>query len=173
MNPSDLKTLHQLAAKQAIRELVLKYCRASDRQDYVLMASLYHDDATDDHGKMFTGLAKDYLAWLPSMRGQMEITAHHISNHLIVVDDDCRRAEGEAYIVAYHLKTVSDGSKQQIVTGGRFLDKYEDRGDGWKFSARKAVLDWNEFQPSLSRWPNEGRAGRDDPAWGFFERLGK
>lgn len=165
------QAMQQLLAKQAIQELVIRYCRAADRQDWDLMARLYHDDATDDHGEMFRGSARDYLAWLPGMRAQMDVTAHHVSNHYIVVDGN--RAEGEVYIVAYHLKTTRDGTKTQVVTGGRYLDKYEDRGTGWKFSARKAVLDWNEFQPSLSRWPNEGRPLREDPAWSFFQFLGK
>jgi hypothetical protein len=163
--------LTELLAKQEIRELVLKYCRATDRQDWELMATLYHDDATDDHGKMFCGSAKDYLAWLPGMRSKMEVTMHRVSNHYIVVDGE--RAEGEVYIVAYHLKTTREGEKTQIVTGGRYLDRYENRGSGWKFTARKAVLDWNEFQPALSRWPNEGGAREKDPAWAFFELLGK
>ena len=171
MDADRQRALQELLDKQAIQELVIKYCRAADRQDWELMASLYHEDATDDHGQMFRGSAKDYLAWLPSMRGQMEVTSHHVSNHYIVVNGD--RAEGEVYIVAYHLKGTRDGQKNQVVTGGRYLDKYENRGKGWKFAARKAILDWNEFQPSLSRWPNEGRARKDDPAWAFFELLGK
>ena len=80
--------LEDLIAKQAIKELVLKYCRAIDRKDYVSLATLYHDEATDDHGGMFNGTAKEFLAWLPNMLETMKVTSHMVTNHLITVDGD-------------------------------------------------------------------------------------
>jgi hypothetical protein len=45
--------IQKLIDKDAIRDLVNIYCRAADRHDHVLMRSLYHEDATDDHGVFF------------------------------------------------------------------------------------------------------------------------
>ena len=42
--------LQALLDKDAIRDLVTAYCRAADRKDTALMRSLYHPDATEDHG---------------------------------------------------------------------------------------------------------------------------
>ena len=56
--------LQELIDKQALQELVLSYCRACDRRDFVLLRTLYHDDAVDEHGAMFCGSADEYVAWL-------------------------------------------------------------------------------------------------------------
>ena len=58
--------LQELIDKQAIRDLLAAYFTAADRHDNVKMAALYHDDATDDHGSFFKGLAKDFVATLPN-----------------------------------------------------------------------------------------------------------
>lgn len=171
MRPSLADALQVLLDKREIEELVVRYCRAADRRDWRGMALLYHDDATDDHGNLFQGSAADYLAWLPTMTSKMRITSHHVSNHFIVVRGE--QAEGEVYVVSFHLKADKDGNDVQVTTGGRYLDRYERRAGVWKFARRKAVMDWNEVQPSLQRWPVEGAALDADPAWEYFAFLGK
>ncbi len=164
--------LEDLIAKQAIKELVLKYCRAIDRKDYVSLATLYHDEATDDHGGMFNGTAKEFLAWLPNMLETMKVTSHMVTNHLITVDGDY--AEGEVCTIAYHL-THDD---QEIIIGGRYLDKYFCTYGLWQFTHRQIVLDWNQIQPSRCDFTSPVVAGtpvgdrlEKDPATGFFRIL--
>ena len=55
----DEGDVKKLLDREAIKELVNLYCRAADRQDHELMRSLYHQDAIDDHGSFFKGLAMD------------------------------------------------------------------------------------------------------------------
>jgi ketosteroid isomerase-like protein len=164
--------LEELIAKQAIHELVLKYCRAINRKDYAALASLYHDDAVDDHGGMFSGTAKAYIEWLPGILEGMKVTSHRVSNHLITVQGDY--AEGEVVTVAYHL-THDD---QEIIIGGRYLDKYCRTNGVWQFSHRKIVLDWNQIQPSRCDFTSPVVAGtpvgdrlENDPATTFFNLL--
>lgn len=47
MNP-DL--LQQMLDREAIRDLVWRYCRAVDRRDFAALSALYHPDAIDEHG---------------------------------------------------------------------------------------------------------------------------
>ncbi|MES2246438.1 MAG: nuclear transport factor 2 family protein [Pseudomonadota bacterium] len=163
--------LQRLLAHREIQDLAIRYCRAIDRHDWAAMRALYHADATDDHGSLFQGPASEYIDWLPSMAQKMHATFHQVGNHLIAWRGD--RAEGEVYVVACHLKTGADGQEEQVITGGRYLDRYTRRDGAWKFQSRKAVMDWNEVQPSLRRWPLTGARGQQDPAWDFFEFLGK
>lgn len=143
MNNDDI--LWHLSAKEAIRDLVLRYCRAIDRKDYAALAELYHPDATEDHGAMFLGAASDYVQWLPEQLSEMTLTVHAVTNHLIVVDGE--RAEGEVYCQAYHRYPGASGDEELLV-GGRYLDRYIHCEGRWQFSHREIVTDWNECRPS-------------------------
>lgn len=169
-------TLDNLLAKEAIRELVLRYCRAIDRRDYAALACMYHPDATDDHSPMYKGDAQGYLDWLPSMLDTMTVTSHMVQNHLIVVDG--LQAEGEVTMVSYHLTKDEEGNDLDIVIGGRYLDRYENRDGVWRFAHRMIVMDWNQIQPSLCQWDSPivagtpvGSACKNDPAQNFFKML--
>jgi len=85
--------------KRSCSELILKLARALDRCDEVLMRSLFHDDATDDHG-YFRGSATEFVDWVLPLLATMERNQHNISNILVNVRGD--RAVSEAYFVAYH-----------------------------------------------------------------------
>ncbi len=170
---NDLETL---LAKDQIRDLVLRYCRAVDRRDYAALAELYHDDAVDDHGGMFSGSASEFLAWLPSILETMQATAHMVTNHLIEVDGDY--AEGEVSTIAYHLTKDEQGEDSEIVIGGRYLDRYERRDGQWRFAHRKIVMDWNQIGPSRCSFDSPVVAGTpvgtrcsEDPAREFFRLI--
>lgn len=170
--------LQYLLDLQHIRDLMLKYCRAIDRRDFAALRALYDDDAIDDHGGYAVGAAKDFIELLPKIMCNMQATSHQIANHLIEIDGDY--AEGEAYFIAYHLTTDNAGNDTEWIAGGRYLDRYIRRESGWKIHYRKVVLDWNQVQPSLSRWDapmftNAARArfGDSDPSAPFFRLLGK
>jgi ketosteroid isomerase-like protein len=169
--------LRELLDKQALYELVATYCRACDRRDFALVRSLYHDDAIDDHGSMFRGGPDAYVAWLPQVMANFEATAHAVHNALFVVQGD--HAQGELYTTAYH-RTHSPGA-QDIVIGGRYLDRYERRGDAWKFAHRSLTLDWCRIDPvnpaayrEFAAGAPPGRPDHTDPSYAaltFFRRL--
>ncbi len=174
---SAAAALAALIAKDRIRQLALLYCRASDRRDFDLMRSLYHEDATDDHGGMFKGPAMEFIDRLPQIMADIELTTHHITNHLIALHPDGVRAEGELNIIAYHRVQTPDGPQDAII-GGRYLDHYECRdGSCWKFAARKIVLDWNRIGPSLCDFDHPTAQGvarcgaADDPSYALLPLM--
>lgn len=132
-----------LIDKMQLHELVLNYCRASDRRDFALMRALYHDDAIDNHGEMFSGPVDEFIAWLPTAMAQFEATSHSISNALFAIDGD--QANGEIYALAYHRTNPPDAT--EIIITGRYLDRYERRGGVWKFLHRSLALDACEMRP--------------------------
>ncbi len=148
--------LWELAAKQAIHELVLRYCRAIDRRDYAALSELYHGDAVENHGAMFNGSASDYIRWLPSQLAAMTATAHAVHNHLIEVDGE--QAVGEVYCQAYHRYAAAEG-EEELIIGGRYLDRYRYDGGQWRFSCRHIVTDWNDCRPSRSDFSSPMFAG--------------
>jgi hypothetical protein len=167
--------LQEVIDKSALKDLVLKYCRACDRRDYGLLRTLYHDDAIDDHGDMFCGSADDFVAWLPSVLESFEATVHSISNALFVVDGD--KAEGELYTLAYHRTRSPDA--QEIVIGGRYLDRYERRDGAWRFIHRSLACDWCDVRPvnvkayeQFAAGAPRGRADKDDPSYQLMMLAG-
>ena len=163
-------------AKQDIRELVLQYCRAIDRRDFDLLATLYADNARDDHGALFSGSGAEYVAWVPGILQKMIVTSHQVMNHYIVVDGDY--AEGEVYIQAYHLMDGRDGGRVHMTGGGRYLDKYQKNDGRWQFLHRKIVADYEWVLPADSGAEQDllddtgrGGHGKDDPAHDFFTLI--
>jgi len=51
----EIPNLQIVADRLALQDLVQKYSRAIDRRDFALLRTLYHEDAIEDHGGMFSG----------------------------------------------------------------------------------------------------------------------
>lgn len=124
--------------KLEISEIVMKLARGIDRCDEALIAATFWPDATDDHG-IFKGSAKDFVPWvIPVLRG-MERTQHSICNQLVELRG--ARAFSESYFIAYH-RIVEKGAERDMFAAGRYLDRFEKRGDAWRISHRQTVYDW-------------------------------
>lgn len=159
-------------ARQECTDLVYKLARAIDRCDEELLKSLFHDDATDDHG-MFHGTARDFVPWVMGVLATMHRTQHCICNTLIEVKGDA--AYGESYFVAHHTIPGEDGRDRFMVAGGRYLDRFERRIGTWKIARRQAVYDWSSTEPSSDNWnraaPGQwafGQRGQDDRSYAHF-----
>ncbi len=149
--------------KQACTELVYKLARAIDRCDETLLNSVFHDDATDDHG-VFHGTARNFVPWVMKVLATMRRTQHCIANVLIEVDGD--NAYGESYFVAHHeLPGEGGGPDKHVIAAGRYLDRFERRNGEWKVAHRQACYDWNATQPSTDNWKRG-----EQPGWVFGER---
>jgi hypothetical protein len=167
-----------LWSKEAIRDLAQRYCRACDRADFVLLESVYHPGALDEHGFNRTLTAREFLDAVPDMWGQMQELQHNVTNHIIDVDGDY--GEGEVYVIAYHRYTGEDGPTL-LVSGGRYLDKYERREGRWKIAHRRCVDDWSVVLPAPPATENKftegglerGCAGTADPSYAFFKSLAR
>jgi len=160
----------EVCDRMALDDLVMRYCRGIDRRDFELVRSLYHDDAIDDHGKMFCGSPDEYVAWLRGAMDGLECTIHSISNSLFVIDGD--KAEGEHIVTAFHRSKPPE--RQEIVIHGRYLDRYERRDGGWKFNHRQIVFDHGyvravdeEGFAAAGADAVHGSTGRDDPSWQY------
>ena len=168
--------LQVLLDKQEITELVHTYCNAMDRRDYDLLRTLYHDDASDDHGTFFKGPAVEFIEQLPAIQAPMNILHHNITTLNIAVEDDY--GEGEVYVLAVHQAAI-EGRMVDLLIGGRYFDKYEKRKGVWRYSERTVVADWATCSdPSvvcldhpMLEGSHFGRPGADDPSYPFFRLL--
>ena len=165
-------TLETLLAKEEIRDLVFAYSRAVDRGDNDLLESLYHPDARDEHGINPSGTAEEFFQ-IMRRGGRSSVLQHAITNHFIRVDGD--QAEGEVYLIAYHVIGADDADPRAFILGARYLDRYARRDGVWKFAHRLVVADWVEHRPAekVADAPAiagmaTGRRDPDDPSYGYF-----
>jgi len=138
--------LADLADREGIRAVALRYCRGIDRLDAELVRSAYWPEATDDHGT-FVGPAHEFAGYAVERLGAGFVaTMHTIFNHSIELDEDRRGASGEIYNVSYHLR--DEGGVRTVFTWwGRYLDRYEKRGGEWRIIDRVCVHEWTSANP--------------------------
>jgi hypothetical protein len=149
---STMTTLEVLAAKDAITDACLRYCRGIDRCDAELVKSSYHADAYDDHGT-FKGNAWEFADLATQSLKRYLATMHATMNHLITeVDTVSGTAKGEIYVNAYHLREA-DGKKVVDVWWGRYIDEYSRKNGDWRISSRVVVHEWTAQMPIEQAMP--------------------
>jgi hypothetical protein len=164
--------LAAIADKAECTEVVHRVARAIDRRDPELLATLFHPDATDDHG-MFAGTAADFIAWVMPVLGTMKRTQHLIGQVLVEVSGEQARAE--SYFIAHHTIAGPDGDVLMLAAG-RYLDRFERRDGVWKIAHRLAVYDWNDTRASTDSFdrsdPNGWTYGVAGPADASYAHFG-
>jgi len=161
-------TTEMLLTEAAVRHVLLQYCRGIDRMDQALVRSCYHDDAVDTHGS-FEGGVDEFLDWVWKLLGKYDGTMHFLGNMLVEVDPtDSRVALAETYGIAHHW-SINPDPKRNLVTGFRYVDRFELRGqeEGWRIARRVATTEWVRVDRHEDRWPVpphllQGRRDRDD-----------
>jgi hypothetical protein len=126
-------------AKDAIRDCLYRYCRGIDRADEQLLRSVYWPDAIDDH-VLFNGSAYEFIAWCVPLLAQVEQCQHSISNVLVELHGDT--ANVESYYQAYERRRRKSGMPYEMFVGGRYLDRFERRGEEWRIKHRIVMWDW-------------------------------
>lgn len=169
-DPPDAAAVEAVIAKQQIADLTMAYCRGVDRADEALLKSVFHEESTIVSGA-FNGSGQMFAAEICRIvRAVFDQTFHSIANQWIEVTGD--GAIGETYVIAVATMTEEDGSKAEILTGGRYIDRFARRDGVWRIAERTFVMDWNVRQPSsrvlgdgpYAQLPG-GCFGSDDPVY--------
>ena len=150
LTPEELQDARDVIATQKITAIIYRLARGLDRRDKALLASCFHDDATDDHG-LFKGSASDFCDWVTEQLGNYERTQHFISNINMTINGD--RAGTEAYFFAHHVAPGEEG-KKDVIAAGRYCDKFEKRNGEWRIVHRKALYDWSRIDETKDGWTN-------------------
>jgi len=169
-----------LVDRQAVADVVLRYCRGIDRLDLELVRDCYFPDATDEHGP-FTGTRDEYVDWVAGVLTRFTGTMHVVSNQLIEFDaggdGGNDTAHCETYGVAYHWGDPPDDSRRNFTTGFRYVDRFARRDGEWRIVRRVAVREWTHVVPPeqqlLVAPERDGRRGqrdRTDAVYEVFER---
>jgi hypothetical protein len=158
-----------LADRQAITDLIYRYCRAIDRNDIELGAAIWHEDGLADYEGLFSGTGRGLIEFLVQSHHQSAtpqhsaVYAHQTSNIILELDGD--RANSETYVCSI-ARFVRDGQTRQATTWGRYIDQWSRRKGRWGIDKRLFILDCNEIRDvAAMSVPERRRPDRGDPSY--------
>lgn len=163
----------EMADREAIRDCLARYSRGVDRGDTDLLRSVYWPGAMDYHTG-FTGTAEEFIEWALPRLMEMEQNVHMTGNVFMRIDGN--KAEVESYLWSVSVSPVGD-KPRQVMVSGRYLDKFEKRGDEWRIAERTVVHDWFNETTEVGDWSAGpfGMSGllrggplKDDPSGTWF-----
>jgi hypothetical protein len=167
--PADADANQQLADQLAIRDVLMRYCRSMDRMDRALGLSVWHPDGTANYADMYEGTGAGFIDWVFLAHQGMLRHSHQITNVLVEVNGD--HAVSEAYVTVV-LWSMPVESPTEIISRGRYLDRWSKRDGRWAIDHREYVTDLMTATP-LSPEALEGvaaasRRDRDDVSYALF-----
>ena len=140
----------EMADREAIRDCMTRYARATDRCDAAQLAAVFWPDGSTEYEGFFEGPVSEYLkASAAATAGGMEQTHHFLGNMLIEVEGDF--ANCESYVVAFHRLPNATGPTD-LLLGGRYLDRFAKRNDTWRILKRTLICDWFREYPDSADW---------------------
>ncbi len=170
-----------IGQEEALDILAIQRCLAvavmgNDMLDSAMWKSAYWPDATEDHG-WYLGNAHQFIdETIPMLVGDMDMTWHAVGVPLVMVDGDTARsiAQFTGYV---RLKAADGAVPNDLLCGGRYIDRLERRDGVWRISHRVSKGDWTRIDPASYEWGQPGMGGfvpqmglraADDPAKELF-----
>jgi hypothetical protein len=153
VSDSDIEVL---LTKQAITEVLYRYCRGLDRMDRAMASSVWHPGGTADYGPMFAGTGEAFLDWVwQTHQGFLA------------------QASSEAYSTVT-LRLPPNGDRLvDVVDRGRYLDRWSLRNGCWAIDHRHFVEDFQALydvplNAATDGSATTGRRDERDPSFDLF-----
>jgi hypothetical protein len=166
----DADLLRQVADRQAITDLLYRYCRAMDRIDAELGYSIWHEDGTADYGaNVYQGSGHGFVDHACAQHRLTLGHSHQVSN--IVIDLDGDRAGSEAYVTAA-LRVLQGEALMQITVRSRYIDQWSRRNGRWAIDKRVTLNDFDDIREVTPLGSGaSGSRDRDDPSYAVLGTL--
>jgi ketosteroid isomerase-like protein len=168
--------LQDLRDREAIREVIHRYCQAADRCDLEMLKGCYHPDGYDDHG-FFAGNTHAFSDYVIPCLEQIDSSVHAITNTRIQLDGD-RASCASQWSVVHRLR--HDEGFTDFWHQGRYLDVFEKRDGEWKILHRVVAGDMDRWIETLDIRTQalgdenatlSGCRGTEDPGYLGFDLL--
>ena len=132
--------------RQAIHDVIVRYCRGVDRSDPALVMAAFHDDAIDNHFGSSLPF-REAIGTLKAARSgggspSKTTSMHNICNVLIEVDGDIARCESYVIVI---VRIPHHGGAVDWTHAGRYVDRFERRNGEWRIAYRTVVYDLERF----------------------------
>jgi hypothetical protein len=161
-------TLRRLQDRYEIQEVILRYCRSLDRLDRKGLESCFHPDSQHNHS--YVGPSSTFCDFAFEVLQACVATHHQLGNISIRVHGDL--AFADSYFTAYHRigdtpSAAFAGAQpgEDVIIGGRYIDRFERRDGEWRIARRFGVHDWQRYETAADHGfydgPETGRGRRD------------
>jgi SnoaL-like domain len=161
-----------LATKQAVADMLFRYCRGLDRMDKPLALSVFHPNSEVDYGHVYTGSGPGFVDFVFEQHRHAARHCHQITN--LYVEPAGERASSEAYVML--MMRVEAADAVTIIQGcGRYLDEWGRHDGGWVILRRQAIMDFQEAhalaKDMLPTALCPSRRDRSDPSYALNPKL--
>jgi ketosteroid isomerase-like protein len=161
--------IKELIDKQELRDLVSRYARAVDRDDWDTVKTCFTDDATDNHG-VVVGSINDLATQAKEHLSKYWGVMHCLCQHYSEIEGD--NARGETYALTTHRRNAETGDgEEDTFSGLRYLDRYQRIDGKWKIAERVTTLEWCTTVPTRNWLPIEkfvtGKRDETDISYSF------
>ena len=137
------RQLQDLSDREAIRNIIHRYCRAADRCDLEAFKSCYWPDGYDDHG-FFGGNAHEFCEYVIPVLKQVDSSIHAITNTIIDLKGDRAFCESQ-WSVVHRLRNPEGDGFLDYWHQGRYIDIFEKRDGEWKILTRTIAGDMDRL----------------------------
>jgi hypothetical protein len=164
---TDISTMvRELADRQAITDLIYRYCRSVDRLDIPLGHSVWHEDGHADYGSVYKGAGRGVIDFICAQHLHTLHHTHQVGNILIELNGDT--AASESYVTA-NLRIRRGEQLMQMSVWGRYVDRWSRRDGGWGLERRIAIRDFDEVREVKPMNDHDvGRRDGSDPSYAVF-----
>jgi SnoaL-like domain len=138
--------------RQAIHDVIVRYCRGVDRNDPELVEAAFHDDAIDNHFGVVLPF-REAIGTLKAARAgsnsppSKTTSMHNLGNILIELDGDVARCE--SYVNVMVRIPQEAGGAIDWLHAGRYVDRFERRNGDWRIAHRTVVYDIERFDATV------------------------
>lgn len=156
--------LQELADRQAISDLIYRYCRSVDRIDPELGYTVWHEDSVADYGEnVYQGSGRGVIDHICSQHRHALAHSHQVSNIIIELDGDF--AGSESYVTA-NIRMTRDEKLLNISAWCRYLDRWSKRKGRWGIDKRVTLFDFDEVREvTAMNHPGLDSRDRSDPSY--------
>ncbi|MBC2640899.1 MULTISPECIES: nuclear transport factor 2 family protein [unclassified Rhodococcus (in: high G+C Gram-positive bacteria)] len=155
---AELSTVDRVVVESELSATLHRYCRGLDRRDSRLLDGIFWPDSTVRYSSADDISGPDFVSQiLPTFeRRGIEMTHHMIGNVLTRIW--AHVAYSESYLRAFHRVVPPGKQPYDLIIGGRFQDRFEQRNGDWKIARRVLVFDWFRECADAADWTVEPRA---------------
>lgn len=156
----------RMVDRAQIQDVMYRWCRAIDRQDFDAIRAVFHSDAIDSHG-IYSGGIDGLIDWIRERHRTIPMSMHMIGNMLIEFADldtaivetynmTVQRYPAEASASFAQLAggvAGSGGGASDLIACCRYVDRFERRNGEWRVAERTVVFDSTMMFPVAAGAP--------------------